>query len=117
MNNSTDPKIQPTFEHQEKDKLNEMRLKRASPKPDGRNAYKQLQILVTERLTAFIDSEKENIEGVELRSMLLSKFNEFLVEERIVLNRTERRKLIEDVLSEVLGPDSQTYVDRSSKPE
>lgn len=116
MNHSTDPGIQPDFERQEKDKLNEMRLKRASPKPDGRNAYKQLQILVTERLSEFIDSEQDNIEGIDLRSMLLGKFNELLIEERIVLNRSERRKLIEDVLSEVLGPDSQTNVDRSNKP-
>jgi hypothetical protein len=115
VNSSTDPENQPAFERQDIDKLNEMRLKRVSPKPDGRNAYKQLQILVTERLSAYIDSEQENIEGIELRSVLLGKFNEFLIEERIVLNRSERRKLIEDVLSEVLGPDSQTNVDRSSK--
>ena len=106
MNDSSGPKNQPQLESAEVEKLNEMRLKRASPKPDGRNAYEQLMIFVTERLSAFIESEQEGIDETNLRPMLLDKFNEMLVEERIVLNRSERRKLIEDVLSEVLGPES-----------
>jgi hypothetical protein len=114
VNKSSDPEIQPEFEREEAKKLDEMRLKRASPKPDGRNAYEQLKIFITERLTAYIDSEQEELNDKDLRPLLLDKFGEMLIEERIVLNRSERRKLIEDVLNEVLDPDSQTNGDRSS---
>jgi hypothetical protein len=106
VNDSTDPEIQSEFERANVIKLDEMRLKRASPKPDGRNAYDQLKVFVIERLSAFIDSEQENLDDLDLRPILLNEFNELLKEERIVLNRSERRKLIEDVFSEVLGPDA-----------
>ncbi len=105
MNNPTDQENPPEFERTEGVKLDEMRLKRASPKPDGRNAYEQLKILVTNRLEAYFEAEPQNLGDASLRPKLLAKFNELLLEERIVLNRSERRKLIEDVLSEVLGPD------------
>ena len=114
MSDSTDSASPPEFERAEVAKLNEMRLKRASPKPDGRNAYEQLKNHVTERLLAFINSEQEDFDETNLRPMLLDKFSEMLVEERIVLNRSERRELIEDVLSEVMGPDSQIHFDQSS---
>ena len=94
--------------------LNEMRLKRASPKPDGRNAYEQLKVLVVERLSTFLESERDSLDDTEARSFLLEKFGELLFEERLILNRSERRKLIEDVLSEVLGSDSEIDGDRSS---
>ena len=114
MNDSTDSASPPEFERAEVAKLNEMRLKRASPKPDGRNAYEQLKIFVTERLSAIVEMEQEDRDDPNLRPLLLDKFSELLIEERIVLNRSERRKLIEDVLREVLASDSQTNVDRSS---
>lgn len=114
MNDPSAPETQPQFERTELAQLNEMRLKRASPKPDGRNAYEQLKVLVIERLSALIDAEPGSLDNAELRLFLLEKYGELLLEERIILNRSERRKLIEDVLSEVLGSDSETDVERSS---
>lgn len=114
MNESKDPPIQPENKRAESAEFREMRLKRASPKPDGRNAYHQLKILVVERLSAFIESEQEISEDVNLRTLLLEQFSELLKEERIVLKSSERRKLFEDVLAEVLGPGPRTSVEKSS---
>ena len=114
MNESRDPAIQPESERPESAELKEMRLKRASPKPDGRNAYFQLKILIVERLSAYIESEREILEDANLRPLLLEQFSELLKEERIVLKSSERRKLIEDVLAELLGPDPRTSVDKTS---
>jgi hypothetical protein len=106
VNDSTDPETRTEFERTNLLKLEEMRLKRASPKPDGRNAYDQLKANITKQLLAFIDSKQESLGDSDLRPILLNEFNGLLREERIVLNRSERRKLIEDIFSEVLGPDS-----------
>jgi hypothetical protein len=116
MDNSKNPETPTDFESSNVVKFDEMRLKRTSPKPDGRNAYEQLKIHVSKRLLAFIDSEQESLNETDFRPLLLNEFNEMLREERIVLNQSERRKLIEDVLSEVLGPDSKTNFVRSNKP-
>lgn len=111
MNDSTKPETHTEFERTNMLKFDEMRLKRTSPKPDGRNAYDQLKANVISRLNVYIDSEQENLGDIDLRPILLTEFNELLKTERIVLNRSERRKLIEDVFSEVLGPDSETNFD------
>jgi hypothetical protein len=105
VNDSIDPKSQTEFERTNVVKLNEMRLKRMSPKPDGRNAYEQLKVFVIERLSAFMISNQEELVDKDERTLLLGEFNKLLKAERIILNRSERRKLIEDVLSEVLDPD------------
>ena len=111
MNDSNNPETQTEFELTNSLKFDEMRLKRTSPRPDGRNAYDQLKAKVTRRLFAFIDSEQESLGNIDLRPILLNEFNELLKEERIVLNRSERRKLIEDVFCDILGPDSETNFD------
>lgn len=114
MNELDDPVNQPAFERAELAKLREMRLRRASPKPDGRNAYEQLKNLIVERLSAFVESEQGNIADNDLRPMLLERFGELLKEERIILRNSERRKLIEDVLAEITGPEPQADVERAS---
>ena len=114
MNDSSDPDVQPGLERAELAKLKEMRLRRVSPRPDGRNAYEQLKVLVVEQLSAFIDNEHESLDETNLRPMLLQRFSELLVEERIVLKGSERRKLIDDVFSEVMDQGPQIDVDRSS---
>lgn len=114
MNESNDPEIQSEFERAESAELEYIRLKRASPKPDGRNAYEQLKLLVAERLSVFIENEQEILDDTNLRPLLLEQFGELLKEERIVLKGSERRKLIEDVLSDLLDPGLQTDVDNSS---
>lgn len=114
MDELNDPANQPAFERAELAKLREMRLRRASPKPDGRNAYDQLRKLVIEHLSAFIESNHEEIDSADLRPLLMERFGELLKEERIILRTSERRKLVEDILAEVMGPGAQTDVERAS---
>ena len=113
MIENDDPDAQPDIEPAEYAEFNEMRLKRVSPKPDGRDAYEQLRSLVLERLTALADQERGTLNTAEMRALLLQRFGETLVEERIVLTGTERRKLIEDVLGEVLDSDPKAGSDGS----
>ena len=81
--------------------LQEMRLRRASPRRDGRNAYEQLRHFVEERLSVVV-KETNSTEKAALRPLLIERFNELLIQERIVLKNVERRQLIEDIFASLL---------------
>jgi hypothetical protein len=91
----------------------EMRLKRASPKPGGRDAYEKLKNLFVERLSSYLEQEQGALAGEPVRPYLLEHFHALLVEDRIVLTGTERRQLFEDVLGELSSTDPQVDSDRS----
>jgi hypothetical protein len=83
--------------------LQEMRLRRASPRPDGRDAYIQLRRHVCSRLAPLLDELDSPTEVADARTWVIEHLNNMLVEDRIVLKQFERGRLIEDVLSDLLG--------------
>jgi hypothetical protein len=89
----------------------EMRLKRASPKTGGRDAYEKPKSLLVERPSTYLEKEQGASAGEQVRPSPLKYFNALLVEERIVLTGTKRRHLFEDVLGEVssTGPQANSY--------
>ncbi len=103
----------PADEHEPEEyaAFKEMRLKRASPKPGGCDAYEKLKSLLVERPSTYLEQEQGAPAGEQVRPSLLKHFNALLVEERIVLTGTKRRHLFEDVLGEVssTGPQVNSY--------
>ena len=82
--------------------LQEMRLRRASPRPDGRDAYIQLRRHVYGRLAPLWDELDSPIEAADARTWVTEHLNHMLIEDRIVLKQIERGRLIEDVLNDLL---------------
>ncbi len=107
MNESIDPIEQSNSDsksdRKEVSTFEELRIRRASPRPDGRNAYEQLKDHVVQHLSLIIEQDFEGVEQSDLRPLLLERFDNLVTEENIVLTRTERRLLIEDVFAEIFG--------------
>lgn len=77
--------------------LEELRLRKSSPKPDGRDAYEQLKQFVVSRLAPSIESLEEGSDSITLRAAFVERLDELLAGERILLKKSERRRLIEDI--------------------
>ncbi len=88
---------------QEWSELQELRIKRASPTPNIRDAYGDLKRGILRRLNKAIQTNLHTLPIGEARNLLQEQFDTILAEENIVLTRVERRKLFEDIVAEELG--------------
>ena len=88
---------------QEWSELQELRVKRASPTPNIRDAYGDLKKNILSRLNQAVQPNLHVLPVGEARNLLQEKFDTILAEENIVLTRVERRKLFEDIIAEELG--------------
>jgi hypothetical protein len=104
VNHTQDLSDQSHIDSDDLEKFQEMRLRRTSPKPDGRNAYEQLQTHLARELSAYASDELFDTDDSELRQLLIERFDVLLATEKIVLRQSEKHRLIEDVLADVLKP-------------
>jgi hypothetical protein len=86
----------------EQETLEELRVRRASPVPDARDAYDELKRLVLLRLTAEIGDQLDQMDKIEARTLLQEKLDVLLVEENILLKRREKLHLMEDIVADLL---------------
>jgi pilus assembly protein CpaF len=84
-------------------KLQELRVKRASPTPGSRDAYSDLKNRVQQKLIAELDPSMDVTKTAEVRATIKEMFETMLVEEQIVLSRTEKQTLFEQIAAEILG--------------
>ena len=84
-------------------KLQDLRIKRASPAPRARDAYADLKVQLLRRLNQEIGPQLNTRHLAEARTLLQMQFDAILAEENIVLTRIERRSLFEDIVAEMLG--------------
>ncbi|MCA9976482.1 MAG: Flp pilus assembly complex ATPase component TadA, partial [Anaerolineales bacterium] len=87
----------------EPSKLQELRVKRASPAAGSRDAYVDLKNRVQQRLIAELDPGMDISQTAEVRSTIQEMFEAMLAEESIVLTRNEKRRLFEAIVAEILG--------------
>ncbi len=85
------------------DTLQELRIRRASPMPDARDAYDELKGHVLQVLAAGVDHKLEQGKKEASRTLIHQRLDELLAEENIILTRNEKRRLSEDVTAELLG--------------
>lgn len=94
---------QTTSVQSESSKLQELRVKRASPAVGSKDAYVDLKNRVQQRLIAELDPSIDITKTAEVRATIQEMFESMLAEESIVLTRNEKRRLFESIVSEILG--------------
>ncbi len=87
----------------EPSKLQELRVKRASPAVGSRDAYVDLKNRVQQRLIAELDPGMDITQTAEVRDTIKEMFEAMLAEESIVLTRNEKRRLFDAIVAEILG--------------
>lgn len=88
---------------QQSSKLQELRVKRASPGMGSRDAYTDLKNRIQQKLIAELDPTMDITRTSEVRLTIQEMFETMLQEEQIVLTRNEKRKLFEQIVAEILG--------------
>jgi len=87
----------------EPSKLQELRVKRASPAVGSRDAQVELKNRIQQRLIAELDPGMDITQTTEVRATIKEMFEAMLAEESIVLTRNEKRRLFEAIVAEILG--------------
>jgi pilus assembly protein CpaF len=90
-------------DQQQSSKLQELRVKRASPGLGSRDAYTDLKNRVQQKLIAELDPSMDITRTSEVRLTIQEMFETMLHEEQIVLTKNEKRKLFEQIVAEILG--------------
>ncbi|MCK4831366.1 MAG: CpaF family protein [Anaerolineales bacterium] len=80
-----------------------MRVKRQAPVAGSRDAYRDLKRRIQEKLIAELDPAMDITQTGEVRATIEEMFETILMEENIVLSRSERRRLFEQIVAEILG--------------
>jgi pilus assembly protein CpaF len=68
-----------------------------------RDTYSDLKTRVQNRLLAELDPSMDISQTAEVRSTIQDLFEQLLVEENIILSRTEKHRLFEQITAEILG--------------
>jgi pilus assembly protein CpaF len=90
-------------DQQQSSKLQELRVKRASPGMGSRDAYSDLKNRIQQKLIAELDPSMDITRTSEVRLTIQEMFETMLHEEQIVLTKNEKRKLFEQIVAEILG--------------
>ncbi len=84
-------------------KLQELRVKRSSPDAGTRDAYTDLKNRIQQKLIAELDPSMDVTKSSEVRSTIQEMFETMLLQEQIVLTRSEKKRLFEQIVAEILG--------------
>ena len=84
-------------------KLQDLRVKRASPSSGSRDAYVDLKTRIQQRLIIELDPNMDVTETSKMKATIRELFESMLVEEQIVLTRSEKDKLFDQIVAEILG--------------
>jgi pilus assembly protein CpaF len=88
---------------QQLSKLQELRVKRSTPRSGSRDTYSDLKNRIQQRLIAELDPGMDLSQTDEVRATIQEMFETMLHEEQIVLTRNEKKKLFEQIVAEILG--------------
>lgn len=84
-------------------KLQELRVKRSSPGVGTRDSYTDLKNRIQQKLIAELDPSMDVTKTSEVRTTIQEMFETMLLQEQIVLTRTEKKRLFEQIVAEILG--------------
>lgn len=84
-------------------KLQELRVKRSTPSVGPRDTYSDLKNRIQQKLIAELDPSMDVSESPEVRLTIQEMFETMLLQEQIVLTRSEKKKLFDQIVAEILG--------------
>ncbi|RME75064.1 MAG: CpaF family protein [Chloroflexi bacterium] len=77
--------------------------RRRAPSVQNRDAFKDLKERIQDKLIAELDPAMDVSRTDEVRQTIQDLFDQLLTQENIILSRTEREKLFEAIVAEILG--------------
>ena len=84
-------------------KLQDLRVKRSSPTSNTRDSYADLKGRIQQRLILEMDPSVDVTQHAEMKSTIQGLFETMLVEEQIVLTKSEKKTLFDQIVAEILG--------------
>lgn len=78
-------------------------LRRRQPPAPPHDAYADLKARLQQKIVADLDPKLDLSKQAQVRAKIQEMFDAFLAQEEVVLARTERARLFEEVVAEVLG--------------
>ncbi len=84
-------------------KLQELRVKRSSPGVGTRDSGTDLKNRIQQKLIAELDPSMDVTKTSEVRTTIQEMFETMLLQEQIVLTRSEKKRLFEQIVAEILG--------------
>jgi len=84
-------------------KLQELRVKRSSPGVGTRDSSLDLKNRIQQKLIAELDPSMDVTKTSEVRTTIQEMFETMLLQEQIVLTRSEKKRLFEQIVAEILG--------------
>lgn len=93
---------QPDVSIDQPSKLQQLRGQR-SPSMGTKDAYTDLKNRIQQKLISELDPSMDVSHSAEMRATIQEMFETMLMEEQIVLTRTEKQRLFEQIVAEILG--------------
>jgi len=84
-------------------RLEELRIRTAPTMPQKQDAVASIKERIQDKLLAELDPQIDITQTDEIRRTMEDLFNHILNEEAIILSRTDRQKLFEQIAAEILG--------------
>ena len=83
--------------------LDDIRVRRDSPSAGNRDAFVQLKARLCQELLADLDPSIDLTDKTQLRPYVHGRLDRMLPEMNLVLNRAEKRQLMEAIVEELSG--------------
>lgn len=90
-------------QERDRDTLQDIRVRRASPSAGNRDAFLQLRDKLCRELLATLDPALDITKKSQLRPYVHERLDSLLAEMNLVLNRSEKRQLMEAIVEELSG--------------
>jgi len=84
-------------------RLEELRIKRAPTVKQTKDQFSNIKEMIQEKLLQELDPQMDITQTDEVRRTMEELFNQILNSEAIILARTERQKLFDQIAAEILG--------------
>jgi hypothetical protein len=86
------------------DDLSGMRVRRDSPTSGARDAFLELKNRMSDQIQAQLDPGLDRSQASQIRLFVNNRLDAMLEEGGIVLNRGERRQLVEAIVADLVSP-------------
>jgi pilus assembly protein CpaF len=88
---------------EEGSRMEALRARRPAIAPPVRDQYFDLKSRIQEKLIAELDPKMDVTENAEVRRTIEEMYDNILAQEALILSRTERQRLFEQIVAEILG--------------
>jgi pilus assembly protein CpaF len=96
-------KVQKPVEIGVRPPTDEARVRRPTIAPPARDQYADLKTRVQDKLLAELDPKMDVRQTEEVRRTIEELYDNILAQEALILSRTERQRLFEQIVAEILG--------------